>query len=138
MPCRLTVPMNFRLPAMSSDRRPAISSSYAHTYIHLRSPTRTIRCIVVVADHLRHRGEAFTVAALRREREREGERGGRERRRKKRQKKNRRERAAIIQSLLPQITYARQTYRTESTLPGPSATIDRAIITGGGEERAGR
>lgn len=63
----------------------------------------------------------------------EGRGGGRRGR-----KKNRRERAAIIQSLLPQITYARQTYRTESTLPGPSATIDRAIITGGGEKRPGR
>ena len=69
-------------------------------------------------------------------REREGKRGEEEE--EEEEKKKRRERAAIIQSLLPQITYARQTYRTESTLPGPSATIDRAIITGGGEERAGR
>lgn len=66
---------------------------------------------------------------------REGGKGGEE---EEEAEKKRRERAAIIQSLLPQITYARQTYRTESTLPGPSATIDRAIITGGGEERAGR
>ena len=69
---------------------------------------------------------------------REREERGEEEEEEEEEKKKRRERAAIIQSLLPQITYARQTYRTESTLPGPSATIDRAIITGGGEERAGR
>lgn len=68
---------------------------------------------------------------------REGGKGGEEE--EEAEKKQKREsRNYTVHKLLPQITYARQTYRTESTLPGPSATIDRAIITGGGEERAGR